>query len=221
VTEDEQRDAVLACARDLERRGLNHGTSGNVSARCGDGVLVTPSGIAPERLRRRDIVRLDAAGRPAPGQRVPTSEWRLHVALLAIRPDVAAVVHTHSPEATAVACLRESIPAVHYAVAWTGATVVPCADYATYGSAELAASVVAAIGMGGACLLANHGLVTVGATLTKAAALAVEIEWLAQVWRVARSHGAPVHLLDDGEMARIAERFAGYGQGDDQARRGS
>jgi L-fuculose-phosphate aldolase len=220
VTEDEQRDAVVACARDLERRRLNHGTAGNVSVRCGPDVLVTPSGIPPGRLRRRDIVRLDAAGGPAPGPRVPTSEWRLHTALLAARPDVHAVVHTHSPEATAVACLRRPIPAIHYAVAWTGAGVVPCADYATYGSAELAANVVATVGQGRACLLANHGLVTLGATLAEATALAVEVEWLARVWRLARSHGAPVPVLDDAEMARIAERFSRYGQGD-QDRRGS
>jgi L-fuculose-phosphate aldolase len=220
VTEDERRDAVVACTRDLERRRLNHGTAGNVSVRFGDDVLVTPSGIAPGRLRRRDIVRLDAGGSPGPGQQVPTSEWQLHTALLTARPDVHAVVHTHSPEATAVACLRMSIPAVHYAVAWTGASVVPCADYATYGSAELAANVVTTVGQGRACLLANHGVVTLGATMAEATALAVEVEWLARVWRLAQSHGAPVHVLDDAEMARIGERFARYGQGD-QARRGS
>jgi L-fuculose-phosphate aldolase len=121
-----------------------------------------------------------------------------------------------------VACLRQPLPAVHYAVAWTGAAAVPCAEYATYGTEALAANAVRAVGAGRACLLANHGVVTVGATLSEATALAVEVEWLAQVWRLARSHGGPVHVLDGVEIARVAERFAGYGQGGGgQARRGS
>jgi L-fuculose-phosphate aldolase len=212
VGEAEARAALVACARELEAHGLNHGTAGNVSVRIDEGVLVTPSGVAPGRLGPEDMVRLDVDGTAAPGQRVPTSEWRLHVALLAARPDASAVVHTHSPEVTAVACLRRPLPAVHYAVGRAGAPSVPCAEYATYGTAELSHHVIAAIGEADACLLASHGLVTLGSTLDDALALAVELEWVARVWRLARSHGDPVHVLDDAEMARVIERFGTYGQ---------
>jgi L-fuculose-phosphate aldolase len=144
-------------------------------------------------------------------RRLPTSEWRLHAAVLAARPDVGAVVHTHSPEATAVACLRRSIPAVHYVVARTGRPAVPCAQYATYGSAELAANVVDALRDGGACLMANHGVLAVAPTLDRAVALAADVEWLARVHRLATAQGEPA-VLSDGEIARVAERLRAYGQ---------
>ena len=162
---------MVGAARRLEALGLNQGTAGNVGLRIDGGLLVTPTGLAPATLDEEDVVALAADGTVRPGERRrPTSEWQLHAAVLAARPDVGAVVHTHSPEATAVACLRRSLPAVHYVVAWTGRSVVPCVDYATYGSAELAANVVAALGDGGACLMANHGLLTVAATLDRAVA---------------------------------------------------
>ena len=211
------RAAVVDAARRLEALGLNQGTAGNVGLRIDDGLLVTPTGLPPAALDDDDVVALDADGSVRAGQRRrPTSEWRLHAAVLAARPDVAAVVHTHSPEATAVSCLRRSLPAVHYVVAWTGRPAVPCADYATYGSAELAANVVAALGEGGACLMANHGLVTVGPSLDRAVALAVDVEWLARVHRLAVAQGEPVVLSDD-EIARVAERFRAYGQPDPAA----
>ncbi len=109
--------------------------------------------------------------------------------MLAARPDVGAVVHTHSPELTALACLRRPLPAIHYVIARAGGSEVPCAPYATYGSAELAANVVATLGAGWACLMANHGALTVGATLDAAVALAADLEWLAGVHRRAVSMG--------------------------------
>jgi L-fuculose-phosphate aldolase len=206
------RAAVVHAARRLEALGLNQGTAGNIGLRIEDGVLVTPSGLPPAALTADDVVALDADGGVRAGERrVPTSEWRLHAAVLAARPDVAAVVHTHSPEATAVACLRRGLPAVHYVVAWTGQPVVPCAPYATYGSAELAGNVVDALGAGGACLMANHGLLTVAATLDRAVALAADVEWLAHVHRLASAQGEPV-VLSDGEIARVADRLRAYGQ---------
>jgi L-fuculose-phosphate aldolase len=208
------RAAVVDAARRLEALGLNQGTAGNVGLRIGGGLLVTPTGLPPAAFGVDDVVALDAAGAVRIGERrSPTSEWQLHAAVLAARPDVGAVVHTHSPEATAVACLRRSLPAVHYVIAWTGKPAVPCADYATYGSAELAANVVAALGDGGACLMANHGLLTVAATLDRAVALAADVEWLARVHRLAVAQGEPVVLPDD-EIARVADRFRAYGQPD-------
>jgi L-fuculose-phosphate aldolase len=212
--ETKGRAAVVDAARRLGALGLNQGTAGNVGLRIEGGLLVTPSGLAPSGLANDDVVALDGDGAVVAGERRrPTSEWRLHAAVLAARADASAVVHTHSPEATAVACLRRSLPAVHYVVAWTGTSSVPCADYATYGSAELAANVVAALGGGGACLMANHGLLTVAATLDQAVALAADVEWLAHVHRLAVAQGEPFVLPDD-EIARVSERFRTYGQPD-------
>ena len=213
------RQAIVDAARRLEALGLNRATAGNVGLRNGDGLLVTPSGVAPGALQPGHIVILDGEGALAegrPGQLVPTSEWRLHVAVLAARADVEAVVHTHSPEATALACLGLPLPAIHYVVARSGGPIVPCAPYATYGSAELAANVVAALGSGGACLMANHGLLTVGPSLQVAVELAAELEWLAGIHRRAAALGAalgrPLVVLPDDEMARVAELLGTYGQ---------
>jgi L-fuculose-phosphate aldolase len=210
VTAD-NRQAVVAAVRKLAASGLNVGTAGNVSVRVDGGLLVTPSGVPAEELVEADVVALDGHGVPEPGQLVPTSEWRLHVAVMKARPDIAAVVHTHSPEATAAACTGRPLPAVHYVVARTGGSSVPIAPYATYGSEELAANVVSALGDGMACLMANHGLLTVGSTLHAAVALAADVEWLAEVWRRASMLGGAVVLPDD-EITRVAERFTTYGQ---------
>lgn len=212
MTGAELRAAVVGVVRELERRGLNHNTAGNVSVRHGEHVLVTPSGVPCDRLMPDDVVELDGAGVPLPGQRVPTSEWRLHVAIHAARPDVSAIVHTHSIEATAAACVGTALPAVHYVVARVGGSTVPCAPYATYGSPELATNVVTTLGERGlACLMANHGMIALGDDLDAALSLAHDVEWLAAVHRRARQLGDPVVLPAD-EIARVAERFGHYGQ---------
>ena len=207
------RRAVVDAAIELERRGLNHNTAGNVSVRVGDGLLVTPTGIPAAMLVPDDIVELDAGGDARPGQsRRPTSEWQLHTAIYAARPDVSAIVHTHSPEATAAACVGSPIPAVHYIVAKGGGRDVPVSPYATYGSAELAAAVVATLGPDRrACLMANHGMIAGGRSLDDAVAIAHDIEWLACVHRLALLRGEPVVLPDD-EIDRVAEMFRTYGQ---------
>jgi L-fuculose-phosphate aldolase len=206
------RAAVVACGRELERRGLVVGAAGNLGVRVDGGLLVTPTGMALGALEPADLVLLEPDGTCPPGQRRPTSEWRIHVDVLAARTDVGAVVHTHSPEATAAACLRAPLPAVHYAVARVGGPVVPCASYATYGTVELSAAVLAALGAGRACLMANHGLLTVGPDLGTALDLAIEIEWLAGVVRRARAHGVPVHVLPDVEIELVTARLETYGQ---------
>ena len=207
------RRALVAAARRLDAAGLNVNASGNLSVRVAGGVLVTPSGIAPDHLVADDCVLLDDVGRPvgAPS-RIPTSEWRLHVELYRRRPDVGAVVHTHSPEATAAATLGRPVPAVHYVVARFGGSSLDCAPYATYGSSELAASVADTLGERRmACLMANHGAICVAGDLTVAVALALDVEWLCGVHRRAMAMGAP-EVLDDDEIARVATRFATYGQ---------
>jgi L-fuculose-phosphate aldolase len=213
MDEGEARVALVDAVERLDAAGLNHNSSGNASVRVGAALLVTPSGIPAGELGVEDPVLLDADGRPARGgQRVPTSEWRLHVRVLATRPDAAAIVHTHSPEATAAATLAEDLAAIHYVVARFGARALPCAPYATYGSGELAAGVADALGpRGTACLMANHGALTIGADLDAAVDLAVDVEWFCGVSRRARALGEPVVLADD-ELDRVAAQFATYGQ---------
>ena len=208
----ELRRDVVRVAAELEHRGLNHNSAGNVSARSGSNFLITPSGLPASTLVPDDVVELDLTGAQVAGSRRPSSEWRLHAALYTAREDVGAIVHTHSVEATAAACVGAPIPAVHYVVARAGGDTIPCAPYATYGSVELAANVVASLGARGmACLMANHGMVAVDRSLDAALALAHDVEWLAALHRRARQLGSPVVLGPD-EIARVADQFRHYGQ---------
>lgn len=203
-------EQLLAGMRRLELTGLNQGTSGNLSVRTADGFLVTPSGVAVERLRAEDMVPMDREGNAHAALR-PSSEWRMHHDLYAAFPPAQAVVHAHPPHATALACCREGIPAFHYMIAVGGGHDIRCADYATFGTAELSAKAVAALQDRRACLLANHGILCYGADLERAIALAVEVETLARQYLLARQNGTPV-LLDDEEMDRVIERFKTYGK---------
>jgi L-fuculose-phosphate aldolase len=205
------REDLVATARRMSELGLTPGMSGNVSVRSGAGLLVTPSGLPYAGLTGDDAVALDADGTPRAGQRVPSSEWRLHRDILAARPDVGAIVHTHSLFCTSLSMLRRPIPAVHYLVVLAGSDDIPCADYATFGSAELAVSAVRALAGGNACLLANHGMVALGATLDAALRLAAEVETLAAQFWHASQLGTP-HVLDHAELDRVRARFADYGQ---------
>ncbi|HEY0191843.1 MAG TPA: class II aldolase/adducin family protein [Kofleriaceae bacterium] len=206
------RDELIATARRMSELGLSPGMSGNVSVRAPDGLLVTPSGMAYAELTANDAVALDASGAAHPGQRTPTSEWQLHREILAARPDVEAIVHTHSLFCTTVSTLRRPIPAVHYMVVLAGGDDIPCAEYATFGSAALARNVVAALGTGHACLLANHGMVALGSSLAQALRIAAEVENLAaQYWHAAQL-GTP-HILDHAQLDEVRARFQAYGQG--------
>ncbi len=213
MDETAARRALVDAVRRLDAAGLNHNSSGNASVRVGRAVLVTPSGIPADRLDTTDPVLVDHDGRPLrAGQRVPTSEWRLHLRVLASRPDVQAIVHTHSPEATAAATLGEDLPAIHYVVARFGGRTLACAPYATYGSAEIAEHVVSTLGDARrACLLANHGALTAGTDLDEALELAVDVEWFCGVVGRARALGEAIVLSDD-ELDRVAEKLATYGQ---------
>jgi len=213
MREADARRAVVDAVRRLDAAGLNLNSTGNLSVRVDEGVLVTPSGIAAAAMQAGDCVLLDKDGTPGDsGARAPTSEWRLHVDILRARPEVGAVVHTHSPEATAAATLGAPIPAIHYVVARFGSSTLPCAPYATYGSQELADAVVGTLGeTGGVCLMANHGAVAAGGDLDAAMALAFDVEWFCGVHRRARTLGEPV-VLPPAELSRVARRFETYGQ---------
>jgi len=205
------RDELCATAKRMSAMGLTPGMSGNVSVRSPGGLIVTPSGIPYDELVADDGVEVALDGTARPGQRTPTSEWRLHRDLLAARPDVEAIVHTHSLFCTTIATLRRPIPAIHYMIVLAGSDEIPCADYATYGSAELATAAVRALGAGHACLLANHGMVALGGSLASALRLAAEVETLAsQYWHAAQL-GVP-HVLDHDELLRVNAKFAAYGQ---------
>ncbi len=205
------REELVQTARRMSELGLTPGMSGNVSVRSATGFLVTPSGMPYSELRSTDAVEVRADGSLRPGQRAPSTEWRLHLDIYAARPDAHAIVHTHSLFCTTVACLRRPIPALHYVIVLAGSDEIPCAEYATFGSPELATSVVRALGGGQACLMANHGMVALGATLPAALRLAAEIETLAaQYWHAAQL-GSP-HVLDRDELQRVRHRFAEYGQ---------
>jgi L-fuculose-phosphate aldolase len=206
-----ERRELLEVAQRLNPLGLNRGTSGNVSVRTGDRFLITPTGLPYEELRIEDLVEVRMDGSLPGQQRAPSSEWRIHRDLYATRADVEAVVHVHSTFATTLACLRKEIPAIHYLIARAGGSTIRCAEYATFGTEALSANTLTALQDRTACLLANHGMVAVGSSLSAALALAVEVEGLAeQYWRALQAGTA--HVLDEQEMAVVLERFKTYGQ---------
>jgi len=207
----ELRTMVVSACRELTRRGLTHGTSGNVSVRCGARrFFVSPSGMDYEVLQADDVPLMDLDGRWF-GRCRPSSEWRFHRDILESRPDVGAIVHTHSPRATALACTGRGIPAFHYMIAVAGGRDIRCAPYYTFGTQELSDAALTALKDRKACLLANHGVIATGADLAIAVALAGEIENLALQYSLALTLGE-VRILDDAEMSRVIEKFRTYGQ---------
>ena len=208
------RSAVIATAFAMNARGINRGKAGNVSARLsgagGHGFLVTPTGLAYEDTTPEDIVPMTLDGK-ALGSRLPSSEWRFHRDIYRARPDVNAVVHTHAPFATTLACHSRGIPAFHYMVAVAGGRDIRCAPYATFGTQELSDHALAALDGRRACLLAHHGMIAVGVSLPAALALAVEVETLAEIYWRALCIGPPPTLAD-AEMDVVVEKFRTYGQ---------
>lgn len=205
--------AVIETSQAIEPAGLGVCTAGNVSARSDGGFIITPSGVAYADLAATDLVELGPDGTTLAGGLKPSSEWRLHAAVYDAREDTAAIVHVHSPWATALACARRDIPAFHYMVARAGGDSVRCAAYATFGSAALARNAVAALATHRACLLANHGMVALGADLRAAFDLSREVEELAKQYLLCRLAGEPV-LLDAAEMRTNLEQFKTYGRQD-------
>jgi L-fuculose-phosphate aldolase len=204
------RRDILAAGRRLVAAGLTQGTSGNVSARSADGFVITPSALPYDQMEPADLVPMMMDGTVPRGSRPPSTEWRIHRDIYAARSEFGAVVHAHPPFATTIACLRRDLPAVHYMIAVAGGSDVRCAPYATFGTGELSANVLAALAGRSACLLANHGLVACGADLTAAMRVAEEIELVAQIYWRSLAVGTPF-LLDDAEMSRVIEKFGDYG----------
>lgn len=203
------RQQIIATLLAMNAQGVNQGTSGNISVRVPSGILITPSGLPYEEMRPQDIVAMDLAGNVT-GQRKPSSEWRFHRDILAAKPEVGAVVHLHPRFCTTLSILRREIPAVHYMIAAAGGPTIPCTPYFTYGTQALSEAIVAALRDRDACLLANHGMVSIGSDLRRAAWLAVEVETLAAQYWHALQVGEP-HVLPDDEIARVKELFRTYG----------
>jgi len=204
------REHLLSVARQLSELGLNRGTAGNVSVRDGSGFLVTPSGMAADVMTPHDMVQMEFDGQHH-GNRKPSSEWRFHRDILQSRPEVGAVIHTHSMFATTLACLRREVPPFHYMIALTGGDSIRCAPYALFGTQALSDAALVALQDRRTCLLANHGMIALGRNLDEALAITVEMETLCeQYWR-ALQVGEP-YLLTDTEMAEAMEQFKGYGR---------
>jgi L-fuculose-phosphate aldolase len=202
--------SLLATARALDAEGFFPGKSGNLSLRTARGLLVTPSGLPYAETTEADLVELAPDGAPLAGHRRPSSEWRLHAAIYAARPEAQAIVHTHSPQATALACARHAIPPLHYMVLLGGGPDIRCARHATFGTAALAEAALEALADRRACLLANHGVVAIGASLAEATALAREVENLARQYLLLRAAGLPPVLLTPAELAEAEAGFAEY-----------
>lgn len=207
------REAMVATCRAMNASGINQGTAGNLSIRCDDGFLITPSSLAYDRMEAEDLVAMEFDGTYA-GERRPSSEWRFHRDILKARSDIDVVLHCHSIYATTLACHHKEIPSFHYMTGIAGGTTIRCARYATFGTQALSDAAIEALEGRLACLLGQHGQISLGKTLDGALWMATEIETLSRMYVQALTLGEPPVLPDD-EMHRVIEqmRRMSYGQG--------
>lgn len=208
---DLRQSLVDACLW-MNASGINQGTSGNVSVRSGEMMLITPSGVPYDEMRPQDIAAMPLEGEYGSfeGALKPSSEWRFHLDIMKARPNVGAIVHTHSTYATVISCTRRAIPAVHYMIAASGGSSVRCADYATFGTKELSENALMALEDRSCCILANHGAIATGTNLAKAKWLASELETLAKQYYMTLTIGGAV-ILDEAEITKNVGLFSGYG----------
>lgn len=203
------RDEIIRIAREFNTTGLSAGSSGNISVLSGTTFLITPSRISYGDMTPEDLVIMDMEGTVISGSNQPSSEWRFHREIYRQRSDTGAVVHVHSPFATALACVRQDIPAFHYLVAGAGGDSIRCSEYATFGTEALSHNAVIALKERKACLLANHGMIAIGPDLQSAYKMAHAVEELAKHYYLSKQIGEPV-LLGKDEMQRILEKFRTY-----------
>ncbi len=206
------RRAIIDACRKMNALGINQGTSGNISVRFGDAMLITPTALPYDKMKPADLCRMPLEGDYGSfeGALMPSSEWRFHLDIMRARPDVGAVVHCHSTYATALAICHHEIPAVHYMIAAAGGPTIRVAEYATYGTKELSDNALRALEGRTCCLLGNHGQIATGPTLDRALWLAAELEVLAKQYTLTRLIGG-ARILPDDEIARVVEKFKGYG----------
>jgi L-fuculose-phosphate aldolase len=208
------RKAIIDKCRWMNAAGLNQGTSGNISARFGNRLLITPSAVPYGAMRPEMIASMPIEGDYGSfeGPLNPSSEWRFHLDIMRARPEIGAIVHTHSTYATIIAITRREIPACHYMIAAFGGPNIRCAPYARYGTAELSAYAVEALKDRMGCLLGSHGMIALGDTLDKAMWHAVELEALAKQYYHSLLIGGPV-ILTDEQIAETAAAMKSYGYG--------
>jgi L-fuculose-phosphate aldolase len=207
-----KRQSIIDACRRINALGINQGTSGNISLRHGDGMLITPSAVPYEAMTPEQIVLMDFDGGFDPGQK-PSTEWRFHLDIFKARPEINAVVHAHPPYATTLAIMKRDIPPIHYMIAVAGGDSIRCAPYATFGTVELSRHAVAALEGRLACLLAHHGMIAIGPSLAEAMWLAFEVETLARQYQGCLQIGTPP-LLSGAEIEEVRERMKGYGHAD-------
>jgi L-fuculose-phosphate aldolase len=207
----DDRESVVAAYRALISEGLGTGSSGNLSLRSGNGMLITPTGIEAGNLNPEQVVQMSLGGEVAAGQLRPSSEWHMHTAVYQARPEINAVVHCHSRHATILACAHRPIPAVHYMIAVTESDQVPLAPYATFGTVALADAMIEALQGRLATLLANHGQIAVGRSLEQAMRVAREVEELAAIYWGSLAIGGE-QCLNSSQMEEVLEAFGSYGQ---------
>ncbi len=218
MKDHQDREAIVAACRQMNALGINQGTSGNISVRHGDAMLISPSATPYHSMRPEEIAAMPLEGEYGAwsGPLKPSTEWRFHLDIMRARPEVGAIVHSHPTYCTTLAIARKEIPACHYMIAAFGGTNVRCAPYATFGTKELSVHALAALEGRTACLLANHGMIATGANLDKAMWLAVELETIARQYYNSLLIGGPV-LLSDADIAETAAKFATYGLQDKPA----
>jgi L-fuculose-phosphate aldolase len=208
----DKRQSIIDACRRMNALGINQGTSGNISLRHGDGMLITPTSVPYEAMTPEQIVFMRLDGTVDAAQRA-SSEWRFHRDILKARPEISAVVHAHPPYATTLAIMGREIPPVHYMIAAAGGDSIRCAPYATFGTEELSRHAVTALQDRLACLLAHHGMIAIGASLDRAMWLAVEVETLARQYHGCLQIGTPP-LLSTDEIEKVRAKMAGYGMKD-------
>lgn len=206
----EKRQAMIAACLEMNALGINQGTSGNISVRHGEGLLITPTRVPYEQLQPEDIVALAFDG-SSTGRHAPSSEWRFHCDIMHRRPDVEAIVHAHPIYATIIAIMGLDIPPLHYMVAVAGGKDIRCAPYALFGSPALSEAALQALEGRKACLLGHHGIIAVGRSLQGALWLAGEVETLAKQFHGCLQIGGP-KLLSDAAMDDVLVKIAGYAQ---------
>ena len=208
MSEQDVRQQLLDTSRRMVEQGLNRGTAGNASVRCGSNILITPSALPVAEMSAKDMVLLDADGKVLQGGK-PSSEWRFHCDILKARPEIGAVLHMHSTFATTIACLRHDVPAVHYHIAIAGGDTIRCTPYSIFGEQNLSDLALEALRERKACLLGNHGMIALGKELNDALSVALEVEYLCEIyWRTLQA-GEP-HILTTQQMHEVQHKFVDY-----------
>tara|TARA_Y100001968_G_C19453982_1_gene770861 strand:- start:13496 stop:14176 length:681 start_codon:yes stop_codon:yes gene_type:complete len=215
--EKQQREELISISKRMNSARINQGTSGNLSVRIEDGMLITPSSLEYEEMSVEDLVSLDLEGKPlSNNQRRPSSEWRIHADIYKERLEIGGIVHCHSIHATAISCHERFIPSFHYMTAVAAGNDIRCATYATFGTKKLSEMALIALEGRLACLLSHHGQIAIGINLKKAFQLAVEVETLAQIYLEACKLGEP-SILTSAQMNEVHKKFKSLNYGSENS----